>query len=111
MENEDKKWDKLPGIWKDFAKNFIGPTNGKSDVIIGVRQRTLDELFPFEDLEDKKAHGREILDKLSEILGIPRKDMNLGVRYDDFETMTAGYQMAVHYTYRDHNGRLEHYYS
>ena len=56
------------------------------------------------------AYARTVLDGLSEILGIPREDMNLGVRFDDFETRSAGYPMAVHYTYRYHEGRLEYHY-
>ena len=111
QEKNQDLWKSLPGPWPEFAKRYIGPTEAKSDVIIGVRDERLAELFPFETMEEKMSHGRLILEGLSEILRINRNDMNLGVRFDDFETLSAGCPQAVHYTYRYHEGRLEHYYA
>ena len=110
-EENNNSWESLPKPWDTFAKDYIGPTQGKCDVMIGVRDERLEQLFPQAAIEEKMAHGRAILDKLSEILDLPREDINLGVRFDDFETLSAGCPQAVHYTYRHHGGKIEYYYA
>jgi hypothetical protein len=86
--------------WRYLTEHYIAKHGGKKDVFIGVSDATLERLFPQQCLEGKQAYGRSLLDKMAEHFSLPRQDINLGVRFDIFETLTAGYPAAVHYTYR-----------
>jgi hypothetical protein len=99
-ERKQASLEAMTDEWRHITESYIAKHNGRKDVFIGVSNSTLDRLFPQENIEEKQAYGRSLLDKLSVIFEIPRKDINLGVRYDIFETLTAGYPAAVHYTYR-----------